>query len=182
MLYVGAEYCPFCAGERWPMVIALSRFGTFSGLQQTKSASNDVFPNTSTFSFQGATYQSKYLTFQAVELRTRTGEPLDQLTAEQQQIFTTYDAAPYTSKPGTIPFVDFGGRYLVNGATYDVGVLSGKTADEIANLVADPNSAAAKAVIGAANTITAAVCDLTRQQPANVCADPVITNIRSQLG
>src|SRR5204862_473860 len=122
VVYIGAEYCPFCAAERWPIVIALSRFGTFSGLQLTTSASDDAFPNTPTFSFHGATYQSKYLTLQAVELRTRTGEPLDALTAEQQQVFTTYDAAPYTSKPGTIPFIDFGGRYLVNGATYDAGV------------------------------------------------------------
>jgi uncharacterized protein DUF929 len=182
VVYIGAEYCPFCAAERWPMVIALSRFGTFSGLQLTTSASDDAFPNTPTFSFHGATYQSKYLTLQAVELRTRTGEPLDALTAEQQQVFTTYDAAPYTSKPGTIPFIDFGGRYLVNGATYDAGVLSSKTAEEIASLLSDPNSPVAKAVIGAANSITAAVCDLTQNQPANVCADPVITGIQSRLG
>jgi hypothetical protein len=170
VLYVGAEYCPFCAAERWPMVIALSRFGTFSGLQVTKSASNDVFPNTPTFSFHGATYQSKYLTFQGVELRTRTGEPLDTLTPEQSQIYSTYDAPPYTSTAGTIPFIDFGGKYLVNGATYDAGVLSGKTAEEIANALSDPNTAVARAVIGAANSVTAAVCTLTANQPANVCA------------
>ena len=29
VLYVGAEYCPFCATERWAMTVALSRFGTF---------------------------------------------------------------------------------------------------------------------------------------------------------
>ena len=28
ILYVGAEYCPYCAAERWAMVVALSRFGT----------------------------------------------------------------------------------------------------------------------------------------------------------
>ena len=28
MLYMGAEYCPFCAAERWAMVMALSKFGT----------------------------------------------------------------------------------------------------------------------------------------------------------
>ena len=32
VLYIGAEYCPFCAVERWPLVVALSRFGTFAGL------------------------------------------------------------------------------------------------------------------------------------------------------
>ena len=35
VLYVGAEYCPFCAAERWPVVVALSRFGTWSGLSAT---------------------------------------------------------------------------------------------------------------------------------------------------
>ena len=28
VVYVGAEYCPFCADQRWPVVVALSRFGT----------------------------------------------------------------------------------------------------------------------------------------------------------
>src|ERR671920_169425 len=27
VLYVGAEYCPFCAAERWPFVVAMTRFG-----------------------------------------------------------------------------------------------------------------------------------------------------------
>ncbi len=31
-LQLGAEYCPYCAAERWGMVVALSRFGTFSNL------------------------------------------------------------------------------------------------------------------------------------------------------
>ena len=30
MLYYGAEYCPYCAAERWGIVAALSRFGTWS--------------------------------------------------------------------------------------------------------------------------------------------------------
>jgi hypothetical protein len=34
MLYIGAEYCPYCAAERWPLVMALSKFGTFSNLPQ----------------------------------------------------------------------------------------------------------------------------------------------------
>ncbi len=38
MLYMGAEYCPYCAAERWSMIVALSRFGTFSGLATTRGA------------------------------------------------------------------------------------------------------------------------------------------------
>ena len=30
LLYIGAEFCPHCAAERWPVYIALSKFGTFS--------------------------------------------------------------------------------------------------------------------------------------------------------
>ena len=38
VLYMGAEYCPYCAAERWAMIVALSRFGTFSGLATVHSA------------------------------------------------------------------------------------------------------------------------------------------------
>ena len=41
VLYIGAEYCPFCAAERWAMIVALSRFGTFSGLATTRSAAKN---------------------------------------------------------------------------------------------------------------------------------------------
>jgi thiol-disulfide isomerase/thioredoxin len=43
VIYVGAEYCPFCAAERWPAVVALSRFGTFSHLGLTHSSNVDVY-------------------------------------------------------------------------------------------------------------------------------------------
>ncbi len=34
VLFVGAEFCPFCAAERWPLIVALSRFGHFSTAPQ----------------------------------------------------------------------------------------------------------------------------------------------------
>jgi hypothetical protein len=48
LLYVGANFCPFCAAERWPMIIVLSRFGTFSGLSTTRSSTTDEYPGTAT--------------------------------------------------------------------------------------------------------------------------------------
>ena len=41
---MGAEYCPYCAAERWSMIVALGRFGTFSGLQTMRSSSTDSRP------------------------------------------------------------------------------------------------------------------------------------------
>ena len=186
VLYVGAEYCPYCATERWPMVIALSRFGSFSNLGSTHSSSTDVFPNTATFSFHGATYRSQWITFSGVETQSnqRQGDgyaPLDKLTPEQQQIFATYDAPPYTTSSGGIPFIDFGGKFLVSGVTYDPAVLSGKSANEIASALADPTTPISKGAVGTANTFTAAICSLTNGQPASVCNDPTIKEIATAL-
>jgi Domain of unknown function (DUF929). len=186
IVYIGAEYCPYCAAERWPMVIALSRFGVFARLKSTHSSSTDVFPNTPTFSFHHSSYSSRYIAFTGIEMQTnrRQGDgyaPLDKLTAAQQRLFETYDAPPYSTSTGGIPFIDFGGRFLVSGASYDPRVLSGKSANQIATALRDPTSAISTGAVGVANTFTAAICSLTHDQPASVCADPTVTQIESSL-
>ena len=53
--------------QRWAMVNALSRFGTFPGLSTVHSSSTDVYPNTPTWTFRNATYTSPYLVFDHVD-------------------------------------------------------------------------------------------------------------------
>ena len=48
-VYIGAQGCPFCAGMRWAIIIALSRFGNFSNLFYDRSATVDG--NVPTFTF-----------------------------------------------------------------------------------------------------------------------------------
>jgi thiol-disulfide isomerase/thioredoxin len=168
VLYVGAEYCPYCAAERWAMVVALSRFGTFSGLGQTASSADDVYPSTATLTFHGSTYTSKTIAFTGVEAESnkRSGsgyETLDTPTAEDEQTFTSLSGGSY-------PFVDIGGRYMISGASYDVQLLQGKSHQEIASALSDPDSDIAKAVDGTANAITAAICATTGNQPTAVCS------------
>jgi hypothetical protein len=67
---MGAEFCPYCAAQRWALVVALSQFGTFSGLTATHSTTTDVYPDTKTFSFYGSTYTSTSLDFTSVELES----------------------------------------------------------------------------------------------------------------
>ena len=177
VLYVGAEYCPFCAAQRWPVVVALSRFGTWAGLGQTTSASDDVYPDTSTLSFHGATYASDYLSFTGVETTDRTKvkvvRKLDQLTAADSTTFQTYDQPPYiTGSAGSIPFLDLGGSYVSSGASFDPQLLAGMSHRQVAAALADPTSPVAKAVDGSANVLTAALCEVTGQQPAAVCTAP----------
>lgn len=182
MLYMGAEYCPYCAAERWSMIVALSRFGTFSGLSTIHSSTTDTPSNIPTFTFHGSSYTSKYLTFTPVEMQTNVVDPstgnypvLETPTAAQQALINKYDAPPYVSSAdaGAIPFIYFGGKYLSVGATYDPTVLNGKSWDQIASALSDPNSAIAKAIGGSANHITAAICKMTGNQPASACTAAV---------
>ena len=178
VLYVGADYCPFCAAERWPVVVALSRFGTWSDLGVTESSSSDVFPNTPSLSFHGASYTSDYLSFTGVETAKSekvNGQypPLDELSAADQKIFDTYNRPPYTAgTAGGIPFLNLAGQYVSSGASYPPDVLKGKSRAQIAAALADPTNDVSKAVNGSANVITAALCDVTKGQPTTVCTSP----------
>jgi Domain of unknown function (DUF929) len=193
MLYMGAEYCPYCAAARWSMIVALSRFGTFSGLQTIHSASvngagsAEPDPNTPTWTFANAKYTSPYLTFTPVELQTNIPDSstgsytnLQTPTKAQQALLTKYDAAPYTTEPGAIPFMDFGNKYVSIGSPYDPGVLAGLSWATIATDLHNPNSAVAKAVDGTANYITAAICKMTGNQPASACT-AAVQSLESQI-
>lgn len=186
VFYVGAEYCPYCAAERWAMVVALSRFGTFTGLGQTASSPSDVYPSTATLTFHGASYRSSYLSFTGKEIQSNQVvgghyTTLDTLSSADEALYAKYDAPPYTSTAGSIPLVDIGGRYVISGASYDPQVLHGKTQAQIAAALSDPNSAIAKGVNGAANLITAALCHLTSDKPATVCQSRGVTTAAAAL-
>ncbi len=182
LLYVGAEYCPYCAAERWPVIVALSRFGTFSGLTTIRSAARDgsgaaePFPNTPTWTFANSSFTSSYLTFTAVEEFTNIPDRstggytrLTSPTPEQQALVQKYDAA----NSGAIPFLDFGNRYMSVGASYDQSVLNGLEWDQIAADLHDPSTKVARAVLGAANYLTAALCKLTDNKPATACTGSI---------
>jgi hypothetical protein len=182
MLYMGAEYCPYCAAERWAMISALSRFGTFTGLTTIRSAAingggtAEPYPSTATWTFAKATYSSSYLTFTPVEMNTNIPDKatggyttLQAPTSAQQALIDKYDAA----HQGAIPFIDYGNKYLSVGASYDPGVLKGLTWAQIAADLHDPASQVARAVLVRANYMTAAICDLTSDQPATACTATV---------
>jgi len=179
VLYIGAEYCPFCAAERWPLVTALSRFGTFTNLGATHSATNDVYPNTPTFSFKNAKFASKYLALQTVELygnRPVNGQypPLQKPTAQQNALIQKYDPK------GTIPFI-YMGSYLQTDASYNPQILAGMSMQQVAQAMRDTNTDQSIAILGTANQITAALCAQTGGQPANVCSTPGVTAAAAHL-
>jgi hypothetical protein len=186
-LYIGAEYCPYCAAERWATVVALSRFGTFDKLYQTTSSSTDVFPSTPTFTFYtghygGPFYTSKYIDFVPVETEDQQQNPLQTPTTAQQNLLSTYDAPPYTTQAGSIPFIDIANQYIITGASYNPQDLQSLQWQAIANNLSDPTSTVAKDILGTANYMTAGICVTTHQQPGSVCNTEVIQKIEQSLG
>jgi hypothetical protein len=188
VLYVGAEYCPFCAAQRWPVVVALSRFGTFEGLSLTRSAADDSFPNTPTLSFHGSKYTSQYLAFQGVETTTNVKkngsyQPLDKLTDQQAQLVQKYNAPPYVdaNSAGSIPFMDFANQAVSAGAAFSPQLLQGKTWDQIVSALADPQSQLGRTIGGNANAMTALLCKLTGGQPGDVCTSPAVTAFQGEF-
>lgn len=188
VFYDGAEYCPYCAAERWAMAVALSRFANFTKLPETSSASGDVYPNTSTLSFYGSAYSSTYIDFVSVEettnqpdpSRTPPYTPLQTPTDDEAKITNTYNAPPYTSQSG-IPFISIGNQYLELGPAYTPANLAGLSQQDIAATFSNSSSAVAKDVLGGANYMTAAICAITNNQPASVCTTGVIPSIVQSL-
>jgi uncharacterized protein DUF929 len=179
--YVGAEYCPYCAAERWSLAVALSRFGTFSNLSGTHSSDSDVYPDTQTLSFYGSTYSSPYVDFQAVEEATNqavggTYQALQTPTATQSALVAKDDPQ------GSIPFLDIANRYVVIGASFSPQLLAGLSRSQIAAQLDDPTSAVAQAIDGTANDITAAITTVTGSQPSSVGNSAAIAAIAQKLG
>jgi hypothetical protein len=171
VVYLGSEFCPYCAAARWPLVVALSRFGTFVHLGATSSSGDEAFPDLQTFSFDGATYRSRYVSLSAVE---EYGQPLDSTAPAGFPLLhhpTPLDQSLMKRYGTTPPFIDIGNRVLVEGADigFSPGTLQGVSMGQIAADLSDPTSPVAEAIVGAANELTAAICATTGQQPASVC-------------
>jgi thiol-disulfide isomerase/thioredoxin len=187
VLYMGAEYCPFCAAQRWAMVNALSRFGTFTGLTTTHSSSTDADPNTPTWTFYGSTYKSNYINFTSVEetKNYRTGNTtntsvnyvtLQTPTAAEEAIGQSYDPQ------GSIPFIDLGNKYVQVGNLSPLSptMLAGLSWSQVAADMNNPSSSVGQAEIGNANYMTAGICKLTNNLPASACT-PTIQKLETDF-
>lgn len=181
ILYIGGDYCPFCAVERWSLIMALDRFGNFSGLQYMLSSSSDVNPNSPTFTFSAASYTSKYVSFVGWEEWGQDPAVIvNPLTSGQcgtlncTSLVSQYDVCPGTSgSGGGVPFIDIANTYAVNCGAQSTLVLSGKNwtgSNGVAPLLNDPNDNNARLIDGAANTLITAICAVDGHQPSSVCS------------
>jgi hypothetical protein len=187
VFYLGGEFCPYCAAERWAVVTSLARFGKFSGLGEMESSPTDLAPNTQTFTFRGATFASSVLGLRAVEHYSSVPDSstgyytqLERLTRADKKLIATYYTTKYlpgvtNGQPG-IPFIDVGTRIFVYlGSQFSPTILANLTRQQIASGLNDASNPITQAIIASSNYLSAAICATDGQQPVTVCTSKGVT-------
>jgi hypothetical protein len=165
VFYIGGEYCPYCAVERWAMLVAFSRFGNFSGVEYMISSATDTPPSIPTFTFAHASYTSNYITFAPTEQYDRNNDPYQTPPANESQIMTANDPQ------GSIPFIDFANQYVQVGSQFSPPFPVSGNWSAIAPMLNTPSSPVAQNVDAAANRLITTICKLTSNQPSSVCSE-----------
>jgi thiol-disulfide isomerase/thioredoxin len=165
VLFIGAEWCPYCAAERWSLVVALSKFGNFSGLEYMQSAVSDG--DIASVTFVNTTYRSSYISFVPVEHEDRNHNLLQDVTTEELNLWNSYASGNY-------PFLDIDAQYILSGAQINPQDLSGMNWTQIGSVLNNPTNSIAKLIDGAANQLIGAIC-LSLQsrnwpKPQSVCS------------
>ena len=168
LLYIGAEFCPVCATERWAMYVALSKFGTFSP-QPGRIHSAVREGNIPTLTFYNTTYTSPYFTFTPVETTTNEPDgnyyvPLQSPTAAEQKLWVTHTNESF-------PWLDFGGKMELTSAQFNPGDLVGQSFTNIASMVGNNSTQIGADIDASAKVLVQTICSaLTDNQPASVCS------------
>ena len=127
---VSGEFCPYCAVDRWVLVMALSKYGTFSNLQTIYSDESNI----PTYTFHGASYTSSKINFQPCEVLGNTYNPntqsynkLDEMNPLQSSLMNKYNSG------GSIPFFCIGGQiYRVGaGTSININSFTGQTVSQV---------------------------------------------------
>jgi hypothetical protein len=182
VFYLGGEFCPYCAAERWALVTALVRFGTLPGLGEMASGAADIDPNTQTFTFYKATLHSSFIGLRTVEHYSNIPDAatgyytaLQPLTKADQKLIATYYNSKYLPGLGAnsqvgIPFVDIGNRaFVYQSSQYSPSILQNLTRQQIVSGLDDPTNPVTQAILTSSNYLSAAICNIDGGQPSGVC-------------
>ena len=188
VLFVGAEYCPFCAAERWPLILALSRFGRFSVLHNVQSAPSDVFSGLQSFSFVRSSYSSRYVSFTGIELYSNTVDAqggfakIGSLNPGQAALLARDGPRSGALGSPAIPFVDIDNRMVTSTSGFSPAILVGVSQATIAADLDQLDDPIGEAVVAAANDLTAGICQATGGQPASVCSSKGVREAGAAVG
>ena len=153
VFFMGAEYCPYCAAERWAIVRSLQKFGQWDGLKQTISAERDEpFLNLPTYDFTKATYTSPHIDFVAREIKDREFNPLQKLLKTEEKLLRKFNPKK------EIPFLLIGGRFSQIGSGFTPKIFIGHTFRQTETELKKVESEIRKTIDDEGNIISALLC------------------------
>jgi thiol-disulfide isomerase/thioredoxin len=153
VFFMGAEFCPYCAAERWAIVRSLQKFGQWDGLKQTISAARDQpFLNLPTYDFTNATYNSPHIEFVAREIKDREFKQLQKLMKTEEKLVRKYNPKK------EIPFLLIGGRFMQVGSGFPPKIFIGHTFRQTETELKKVESEIRKTIDEEANVISALLC------------------------
>jgi len=164
VVFVGGEFCQYCAVERWALIVALNRFGNLTGLHYMTSAADEG--DYATFSFVGSSYSSNFISFRPFEAADRSQAALQTVPSNYTTVWDNYG--------GGYPFMDFGNTYVLSASIIaDPSIITGMNWTSIISNIQSGGSAG-QVILQAANTISAVICKITNNEPGSVCtANPI---------
>ena len=175
VFFMGAGFCPYCAAERWAIVTALSKFGTWEGIVEDSSAGHDEkYLNIPTLSFARTRYDSELIEFIGRETSDRNFEPLQELDDKDYEILDTFNPDQI------IPFLMIDGQFMQVGSGYSPQLLEGLDHAKVKAALADVNSAVGKAIDSEASNIVAMICKSIGGK-AEICSSDNIRSLGAKI-
>ena len=173
VFFMGAEYDPFSAAERWAVVRALQKFGQWNGLKQTMSAARDEpFLNLPTYDFTEATYTSAHIEFVARELKDREFKPLQKLLKTEEKFVRKFNPEK------EIPYLLVGGRFMQIGAGFTPKIFIGHTFRQTETELKKIESDIRKTIDAEGNIIAALLC--ASGLPPELCKETGVAELVAQ--
>ncbi len=173
VFFMGAEYCPYSAAERWSIVRALQKFGQWDGLKQTMSAARDEpFLNLPTYDFTKATYNSPNIEFASREIKDREFKPLQKLLKTEEKLVRKFDQGKET------PFLFIGGRFVQVGSGFTPKIFIGHTFRQTETELRKIESEIRKTIDDEANIISALMC--IAGLPPELCKETAVAELVAQ--
>ena len=173
VVFIGGEFCQYCAIERWAIVMTLMRFGNFTSLHYMTAATNEG--DYATYTFVGSSYSSNYVAFRAYEAEDRARNQLQTVPSNYSAVWTHFGNG--------FPFIDFGNTYVIPSSVLaSPSLLAGKNWTQIISDVSTSDDTGLQ-LREAANLFTALICKVTQGSPVGICsASPIGTTITSIAG
>jgi hypothetical protein len=174
VFFMGAEYCPYSAAERWAIVRALQKFGQWEGLRQTMSAARDEpFLNLPTYDFTKASYNSPHIEFASRETKDREFKPLQKLLKTEEKFVRKFNSDK------EIPFLLIGGRFMQLGSGFTPKIFIGHTFRQTETELKKIDSEIRKTIDDEANIISALLC--VCGLPSELCKETSLAELAAQV-